>query len=380
MRNKINSITTPFTTLTTETTTTIKQDATDEGSTEATTRETTERTTPVIRTTLDTRPPDPSLDRNLSRVNSAECGLRTALNLRITLGDTAQPGQFPWAVSLLYRAGAGPALPLCGAALLSPRHALTAAHCDTEPGGYKLVSARVGQTDLAGPVAAPGQEVAVRRVVKHPAFTRSPVAVMDIALVELQHSVTISDFVRPICLHHPAPGRVEQAAEFTVAGWGRTERARSADLLQFTRLQKVSRAVCQVGRSDITLNNATGQPNPTIVYRRSTARRGRRGGWDCWRTFSCYPASCVRGAGAGRTAAAGTAAARSWHRWCRPRTGYLVHFVLEITAGGTGLVSGWSGQFRHPAVRLLPTWRLHQDTALPPLDTGHDADMKPCKL
>ena len=121
----------------------------------------------------------------------------------------------------------------------------------------------------------------MRRVVKHPSFTRTPVAVMDIALVELQHSVTISDFVRPICLHHPAPGRVEQAAEFTVAGWGRTERARSADLLQFTRLEKVSRAVCQAEYSAAGAEGRLGLLADLQLLPSQLCARGRGGTDSC---------------------------------------------------------------------------------------------------
>ena len=68
---------------------------------------------------------------NFSSLNWPKCGTRTALTFRITLGEEASAGQFPWLGSLIYRNRRGVAVPLCGATLISQQHLITAAHCDS---------------------------------------------------------------------------------------------------------------------------------------------------------------------------------------------------------------------------------------------------------
>lgn len=202
--------------------------------------------------------------KDYSHLNSAECGTRTALTLRITFGQDASPGQFPWAASLQYRRRAGGrAVPLCGGALVSSRHVVTAAHCHATQSGFQLSSVRLGQVDISGPVAGPGQELPVHSVLSHPGFTQSPVAIMDIALVLLQHLVTFTDHVRPVCLHHPDLARPDGA--LTVAGWGRTHRATSSPLLQFTTLAAVPRAECQAEYSQAAARGELGPGIPALA-------------------------------------------------------------------------------------------------------------------
>ena len=89
-------------------------------------------------------------------------------------------------------------------------------------------------------------EVGVARVVSHPDFRQSPVAVMDIAIIFLERPVGLTDHIRPLCIHHPDPGLVaDPPGELIVAGWGRTERASSSPLLQFTGLQPMNATACQ---------------------------------------------------------------------------------------------------------------------------------------
>jgi len=172
---------------------------------------------------------------------------QTKLSLRITFGRSAIGGQFPWAASLQYRRKAGGrGIPLCGGALISSRHVLTAAHCDASQSGFTLSSVRLGQVDISSPVELPGVEIGVARVVSHPDFRQSPVAVMDIAIIFLERPVGLTDHIRPLCIHHPDPDLVaDPPGELIVAGWGRTERASSSPLLQFTGLQPINATACQ---------------------------------------------------------------------------------------------------------------------------------------
>ena len=129
---------------------------------------------------------------------------------------------------------------------MSAQHVITAAHCDVSLGGFSLRSVILGQTDISGPVQLPGLEIDIDKVVRHPQYTTNPVAEMDIAIIKLVQPVSFTDMVRPICLFSPNIKEVEDPVnDLIVAGWGRTERARSSDTLQFTFLNFVPKKECQ---------------------------------------------------------------------------------------------------------------------------------------
>ena len=108
--------------------------------------------------------------------------------------------------------------------------------------GFRLSTVRLGQVDLQAPVSLPGLEVAIQQVVSHPSFTNNPVAVYDIALVKMERPLAFTDMIRPICVFQDVED-VER--ELVVAGWGRTEKARSSSVLQFTSLEQVEREDCE---------------------------------------------------------------------------------------------------------------------------------------
>merc|ERR1712106_485981 len=145
-------------------------------------------TTTTTKTTISLRP-----KQDFSSINAASCGIRTSLQFRITFGQVAGEGQFPWMVSLIYKNKRGRSIPLCGGALVSSQHMITAAHCDASQGGFSLSSVILGQTDISAPVELPGLEIDVENVVRHPEFRRNPVAEMDIAIIKLVQPVLFTD-------------------------------------------------------------------------------------------------------------------------------------------------------------------------------------------
>ena len=84
------------------------------------------------------------------------------------------------------------------------------------------------QVDIASSVELPGVDVGVARVVSHPEFRQSPVAIFDIAIIFLERPVQLTDHIRPLCIHHPDPDLVaDPPGELIVAGWARKRRVGS---------------------------------------------------------------------------------------------------------------------------------------------------------
>ena len=55
---------------------------------------------------LDTTPdsqPTKVIEENFSHLNHPKCGLRTTIGFRVTFGNSASSGQFPWMAALIYR-------------------------------------------------------------------------------------------------------------------------------------------------------------------------------------------------------------------------------------------------------------------------------------
>lgn len=65
-------------------------------------------------------------ERGLALLNSVkDCGKKS--NIKLSGGEAAKIGEFPWIVLLKYKTSGRPFL--CGGSLISDRFVLTAAHC-----------------------------------------------------------------------------------------------------------------------------------------------------------------------------------------------------------------------------------------------------------
>ncbi|NXY86410.1 CEL2A elastase, partial [Alcedo cyanopectus] len=145
---------------------------------------------------------------------SAECG--RLLLFRVVGGHDAQPGTWPWTVSLQHRPPRGRFAHLCGGVLINQDSVLTAAHCVT---GKKTYTWRVvlGTHNLVklGKHAAKRQ---VRHITVHPEFLREDLE-NDIALLELVSPVLYSSYIQPICLP-PANFQLGNESKCFISGWG----------------------------------------------------------------------------------------------------------------------------------------------------------------
>ncbi|KAJ2952813.1 hypothetical protein O0L34_g7177 [Tuta absoluta] len=140
-----------------------------------------------------------------------ECGLPTARGFRSTngvdgLSRSAQPGDWPWHATLLRQH-----VHACDAALIHPSWLITTASCfQGQPKAEwtaRLGSVRVQST-------SPWQQE--QRIV---GMVRSPVEGSTLALVRLEESVEMTDFVRPACL--PEAGLNNDHSTCNTLGWTR---------------------------------------------------------------------------------------------------------------------------------------------------------------
>ncbi|XP_066238932.1 serine protease 33-like isoform X1 [Saccopteryx leptura] len=168
----------------------------------------------------------PALTVNLFLTNArainldSVCGRPSAAG-RIVSGQDAQPGQWPWQVSLReYEQH------VCGGSLLTEDWVLTAAHCfdrslsrrlaRNQPlSAYFVLLGTISSYPQAG---EPRELRAVAQVITHPNYTEVHNR-GDIALVQLTSPVNFSDLILPVCLPKPRDP-LGHGTWCWVTGWG----------------------------------------------------------------------------------------------------------------------------------------------------------------
>ncbi|KAM6314492.1 acrosin-like [Podargus strigoides] len=184
------------------------------------------------------------------RESCGTCGLRPMAYQyspsRVVGGTDAQPGAWPWIISLQdpWRPGTGH---LCGGSLIHPQWVLTAAHCFIEAKNIHMWRVVIGATHLArlGPET---QVRAVKRLIAHEHYVAGPEK-NDIALLELDQPVQCSPYIQLACVPN-ASLRVSELTDCYVSGWGSTA-ARSGgptDVLQEAKVRLIDVRLCNSSR------------------------------------------------------------------------------------------------------------------------------------
>nr|ACF70480.1 serine proteinase [Rhodnius prolixus] len=199
-------------------------------------RRTTEGTSPLI-DNRDTLPSPP------------QCGKSSVQKIRIVGGQPSDLGAWPWLAVLGYRSNRNPTTQwLCGGALVTSRHIVTAAHCTRHP-SLSLFKVRLGELDLDNNVndGANPIDVNIERTIVHPSYNPQKYT-DDIAVLKLQNEVPFSRNIQPICL--PTTSELREMSltkKFPfVAGWGSVQfKGPSLTALQEVQVPVVENEECR---------------------------------------------------------------------------------------------------------------------------------------
>ncbi|KAJ3649883.1 hypothetical protein Zmor_021600 [Zophobas morio] len=165
------------------------------------------------------------------------CGKRR-LDTQLFTKDKANFAEFPWMLAILYRNDYH-----CGASLIHPQVALTAAHCVQNPGPYKVRAGEWDRYSRGEPLDH--EDRAAEKIIIHPAYNANSLK-NDIALIIVDEPFPLQDNIGVVCLPHQNSYIIQQ--ECLVTGWGKTSHHTlwRSNILKKTILPVVSHGFCQM--------------------------------------------------------------------------------------------------------------------------------------
>ncbi|XP_045399226.1 polyserase-2 [Lemur catta] len=171
-----------------------------------------------------------------------DCG-RPEPAARIVGGSDAQPGTWPWQVSLHQGGGH-----ICGGSLIAPAWVLSAAHCFVRNGTLEPAaewSVVLGAHSQDGPLD--GAHVRAVAAILVPDNYSTVELGADVALLRLAAPARLGPAVRPVCLPR-ASHRFAHGTACWATGWGDVQEADPLPLpwvLQEVELRLLGEAACQ---------------------------------------------------------------------------------------------------------------------------------------
>ncbi|NXX43733.1 TMPS9 protease, partial [Tricholaema leucomelas] len=169
-----------------------------------------------------------------------ECGSRPAMQAasRIVGGSEASRGEFPWQVSLRENNEH-----YCGAAILTRKWLVSAAHCFTEFQDPSMWAAYTGTTSLRGAERGAVQ-LGIARIITHPSYDPDT-ADYDVAVLELKRPVPFTKYIQPVCL--PGAGHhFPTSKKCLISGWGylKEDFLVKPEFLQKATVELLDQALC----------------------------------------------------------------------------------------------------------------------------------------
>uniref|UniRef100_A0A8D0U1K6 Acrosin n=1 Tax=Sus scrofa TaxID=9823 RepID=A0A8D0U1K6_PIG len=186
------------------------------------------------------------------------CGLRFRQKLesgmRVVGGMSAEPGAWPWMVSLqIFMYHNNRRYHTCGGILLNSHWVLTAAHCFKNK--KKVTDWRLifGANEVVWgsnkPVKPPLQERFVEEIIIHEKYV-SGLEINDIALIKITPPVPCGPFIGPGCLPQFKAGPPRAPQICWVTGWGylKEKGPRTSPTLQEARVALIDLELCNSTR------------------------------------------------------------------------------------------------------------------------------------
>lgn len=171
----------------------------------------------------------------------SERAVQSTSDASIIGGETAEPGAYPWMVSIVNNGNEDIFwAQFCGGTLIHPQWVLTAAHCmdeDNRPFEVDEIDVLVGRETLRG---TSGERIAVSQIIRHPSFNTIN-GNADIALLKLATAST-----GPILkIADSSMLDVDERGTFgTIIGWGRTQTKIRINNLQHAQVPLVGTETC----------------------------------------------------------------------------------------------------------------------------------------
>ncbi|RZC37156.1 anionic trypsin-2-like, partial [Asbolus verrucosus] len=134
--------------------------------------------------------------------------------------NEANFAEFPWMLAVLYGDSYR-----CGASLIHPKVALTAAHCVQASGIYKIRAGEWDWDSTREPLQH--QDRFARKIILHPRYD-SKSLINDIALVIVERAFRLLDHVGIVCLPHQETV-LSGTSDCIATGWGKTSYSSNKD-------------------------------------------------------------------------------------------------------------------------------------------------------
>lgn len=171
-----------------------------------------------------------------ARGTSCPCGWSN--KGRIVGGKETKKNEFPWMASLYHVSGK---YSVCGASVITPFHALTAAHCihGNKPAEFNLVVGAHKITD-----SRDGKKVPIEVFVVHSEYTKRGYISDDIGMIVTKNPIPMGPNVGPVCLPSTTIELTNQ--KITAIGWGQQSFGKSpSPVLKSADLTVVSYDSCK---------------------------------------------------------------------------------------------------------------------------------------